>query len=152
MSKHIRKGSKTSSSESTTIVLDETDEGIISDASSKSTVPDSSPDIEILTVKITPHGTKNVKAPKKAKKCNAQKIFSKFNLPNPVFPKNTNYIPLNDEKENIAGRKPDKSKGYKFDPNAKPKTNFTPMVEQMAGKVYHFEGPSTSKGSCGSQR
>ena len=138
--------------ESETIVLDDTDEGIIVDASTKSSVPDSSPDIEILTVKITPKGSKNVKASKKLKKRNPQKIFSKFNLPNPVFPKDTNYIPLNDEGETKAKRKQEKSKGYKFDPNSKPKTHFTPLVEQMAGQVYHFEGPSTSKQACGSQR
>ena len=147
----LKKKGRNSTAESETIILDETDEGIIVDASTKSSVPDSSPDIEILTVKITPKGSKNVKASKKVKKRNPQKIFSKFNLPNPVFPKDTDYIPLNDE-ETKAKRRPEKSKGYKFDPNAKPKTDFTPLVNQMAGQVYHFEGPSTSKQSCGSQR
>ena len=142
---------RNSTAESETIVLDETDEGIIVDASTKSSLPNSSPDIEILTVKITPKGSKKVKASKKVKKRNPQKIFSKFNLPNPVFPKDTDYIPLHDEGETQAKRQV-KSKGYKFDPNAKPKTHFTPMVEQMAGQVYHFEGPSTSKQACGSQR
>ena len=150
MGKNLKK-KKVNSTEHTTIVLDETDEGIIVDASTKSENVDS-PDVEILTVKITPNGTKNIKASKKSKKYNPQTIFSKFNLPNPVFPKDTNYIPLNDGEEKNVKRKPNKSKGYKFDPNAKPNTNFTSLVQENSGKVYQFGGPSTSKGSCGTQR
>ena len=84
------------------IVLDDTDEVIIPDKSTKPTLP-TSPEVEILTVKITPNGTKKVKGPKKPKSNNPQKIFSKFNFPNPVFPKDDNYIPLNNKEILIFG-------------------------------------------------
>ena len=151
MPKLLNKDAKVSFVEPATIVLDETDEGIVEDASTKSSLPHS-PDIEILTVKISQSGTKKVKASKKAKNCNPQKIFSKFNLPNPVYPKNRNYIPLNDKKETTTRRNPNEAKGYKFDPKAKPNIKFAPLAEQKAGQVYQFEATSGYNGSSGNQR
>ena len=151
MPKLLKRDAEVSFVEPATIVLDETDEGIIEDVSTKSTVAHS-PDIEILSVKISKSGTRKVKTSKKTKKRNPQNIFSKFNLPNPVYPKNTNYIPLNDKQEAQKRRNPKEAKGYKFDPHAKPNTKFTPLVEQTAGQVYQFEGTSGYSQSSGNQR
>ena len=137
MPKVLLSKSKVENSNPPTIVLDDTDDGIIADKSTKPTLP-TSPEVEILTVKITPNGTKKVKGPSKSKSNNPQKIFSKFNFPNPVFPKDGNYIPLNNEEK--SQRKMKNPTGYKFDPSAKANINFTPLVDQMTDKVYNFEG------------
>ena len=139
-----------SSSNPPIIVLDDTDEGIVVDKSTKSTLP-TSPEVEILTVKITPNGSKKVKGPSKAKSNNPQKIFSKFNLPNPVFPKDENFIPVSDKQEK-SKRHTRNSAGYRFDPKAKANTNFTPLSDHMPGKVYTFQGSAASTGSYGGNR
>lgn len=131
------------------IVLDDTDDVNITDKSTKPTLP-SSPEVEILTVKITPNGTKKVKGPNKSKSKNPQKIISKFNFPNPVFPKDGNYIPLNNKEK--SGWKTKKSTGYNFDPKAQANTNFTPLVDQMADKVYNFEGSAACNSNNGKKR
>ena len=121
-----------------TIVLDGTDEGIVCDESTNRLVAPPSPEIEILTVKITPNGSKKVKLPKSQAK-NSQRIFSKFNIPNPVFPKAQDYIPLTSG-EVKSRRQTRNSTGYRFDPKAKPNINFTPMENQMTGRVFSFQG------------
>ena len=140
-----------------TIVIDDTDEGIICDDSSstKATVSSKSPEIEIIKVKITPGGSKtvnvagvnvNVVGDKKKKATNPQRIFSKFNLPNPLFPKDKGYIPLSlgpAKEQKRQTRNSSGFRGYEFNPNAAPDTNFTPAVEQAAGKVFPFVGNNT---------
>ena len=140
-----------------TIVIDDTDEGIICDDSSstKATVSSKSPEIEIIKVKITPGGSKtvnvagvnvNVVGDKKKKATNPQRIFSKFNLPNPLFPKDKGYIPLSlgpAKEQKRQTRNSSGFRGYEFNPNVAPDTNFTPAVEQAAGKVFPFVGNNT---------
>jgi ribonuclease ZC3H12 len=108
-------------------------------------------EVEILTVKITPNGSKKVKGPGQGKKNNPQAIFSKFNLPNPVFPKDENFIPIAGHDEKVQRQVRNRT-GYKFDPNAPANTNFTRSVGQMRGKVYQFKGSWSSIGSHGNKR
>ena len=121
------------------IVLDDIDEGGQIDEKTKVPEGSSSPEIEILTVKITPNDTKKVKAPENCKTMTPQKILSKFNFPNPVFPQNSNYIPLSSG-EIKSRRQTRNSTGYRFDPKSKANVNFTPLVDEMAGKVFTFHG------------
>ena len=132
------------------IILDDTEDGEIHDETANGVSPPS-PEVEILTVKITPNGSKKVKGPGQGKKNNPQAIFSKFNLPNPVFPKDENFIPIAGHDEKVQRQVKNRA-GFKFDPNAPANTNFTRSADQMRGKVYQFKGSSSSIGSHGNKR